>query len=298
MLVDPETGEEITVRLPVGAIKIEMRYRTSFGNIGELAESIRVLGLLHPVVVTPDHVLVSGHRRLEAVKLLDYPDVPVRVVQTVDSAVLMLQAERDENTCRKDMTGTELFALGKELKRLERPRAAERQAAPTRARNLGDPSSHLPVRTGEAESAGQPLDSLPGRQRTDTAVAAGLGMSETQWQRLQTVGNAAIEGDPVAVEALASIDAGELTITGAFEKVKAKAKKPPAQLPGSGNRRKHLAQIEAIVTGLTGYAAAFDGVDALDASVTAEEAARLKDDLSKQIRALNRITQLLKERTS
>lgn len=77
---------------------------------------------------------------------------------------------------------------------------------------------------------------------------------------------------------------------------------PPTTAPREGprpgaNRRKHLGQLDAILTGLSGYVAAFDGVANLDSSVTAGEAARLTSDLSKQIRALSRINQLLKERT-
>lgn len=65
-----------------------------------------------------------------------------------------------------------------------------------------------------------------------------------------------------------------------------------------GNRRKHLQQIEALVASLSGALIAFDGVDALDDTVTAEEAGVLTADLSKQIQALSRINKLLKERTT
>jgi hypothetical protein len=43
-------------------------------------------------------------------------------------AALLLQAERDENTCRKDFTPSEAVAIGKELEELERPKAAERKS--------------------------------------------------------------------------------------------------------------------------------------------------------------------------
>ncbi len=203
-LVDPETGEQVVQRLPVDAIKIATRYRTEFGDVRELADSILAIGLLHPVVVTPDHTLVSGHRRLEAVKLIGLPDVPVRVVDNLDSAALMLKAERDENTCRKDMTASELYALGKELEALERPKAAERQAA-AGSRNLGIPSS-------DPENGTRPGE-------TREVVGRGLGVSGPTWQRLKHVADKAEAGDEEAAAEMAAIDAGEQTITGAYKKV-------------------------------------------------------------------------------
>ncbi len=65
-----------------------------------------------------------------------------------------------------------------------------------------------------------------------------------------------------------------------------------------GNRRRHLQQIEALTTSLSGALLAFDGVDDLDDTVTAEEAGVLSADLSKQIQALTRINKLLNERNT
>jgi len=72
---------------------------------------------------------------------------------------------------------------------------------------------------------------------------------------------------------------------------------PPAPRSG-GNKRKHLQQLDALVASLAGIAAAFDGVVDLDPSVTREEATRLTCDLSREIRSLNRINNLIKERTT
>ena len=95
------------------------------------------------------------------------------------------------------------------------------------------------------------------------------------------------------------------TITGTDGK-NYKARKPreapslafPQPPKMGGNRRKHLQQIEALVASMSGALIAFDGVDALDDTVTAEEAGVLTADLSKQIQALSRINKLLKERTT
>jgi hypothetical protein len=45
----------------------------------------------------------------------------------IGKAVTLLKAERDENTCRKDMTASELITLGRQIEALERPLATERR---------------------------------------------------------------------------------------------------------------------------------------------------------------------------
>jgi ParB family chromosome partitioning protein len=49
------------------------------GDIAALAASMKVLGLLHPIVVTPDGLLVCGERRLRAARLLGWKTIPVTV---------------------------------------------------------------------------------------------------------------------------------------------------------------------------------------------------------------------------
>lgn len=85
--------------------------------------------LLHPVVVTAEGRLVAGHRRLEAVRSLGWPDVEVTVATQLGEAKALLLAEVEENVCRKDMSPSEKVALGAALEELERPKADARKAA-------------------------------------------------------------------------------------------------------------------------------------------------------------------------
>lgn len=113
--------------MPVGGIKIPAtRHRQDLGDLASLIESIRTLGLLHPIVVTPDGTLVAGHRRFVACQSIGMTEVPVRVVAKLSDALLQLQAERDENVCRLSMKPSELVSLGLELEKLEKPKAAAR----------------------------------------------------------------------------------------------------------------------------------------------------------------------------
>jgi ParB/RepB/Spo0J family partition protein len=106
----------------IGAIKVGNRHRRDLGDINELAASIAAIGLLHPIVVTPDGKLIAGERRLEAAKLLGWINVPVNLVD-IDS---IARGELAENACRKDFTPSELVAIARTVEQRERELARER----------------------------------------------------------------------------------------------------------------------------------------------------------------------------
>jgi ParB family chromosome partitioning protein len=106
----------------IDRIIVENRFRQDLGDIDGLAQSIRELGLLHPIVVQPDGRLIAGQRRLEACKQLGWTEIPVHVVSLDD----VLQGELQENTRRKDFTPTELVAIFRALADRERQEAEQR----------------------------------------------------------------------------------------------------------------------------------------------------------------------------
>lgn len=164
--------------LPLDAIAIGDRHRKEMGDLQALADSILARGLLHPVVVTSDHLLVAGHRRLEAVRLLGWAEVPVTVVDVDD----LLMAERDENQERKDFTATEAVAIGRVIEEREGPLADERRRANL---NLG------PYRRGDGDS---PPPSEP-RGPVRELAAAAVGMGAQKYTKAKEV-VAAAETDP------------------------------------------------------------------------------------------------------
>src|SRR6516162_8676373 len=111
------------MKFKVDQIKVGRRHRRDMGDIDGLAKDIEEVGLLHPIVLNSDDVLVAGARRLDAVKKLGWDEVNVTFVSKLDDAILALKAERSENTCRKDFTRSESVALGNRLLELERPQA-------------------------------------------------------------------------------------------------------------------------------------------------------------------------------
>jgi len=108
----------------IDSICIGERHRKDLGDVASLAQSIDEIGLLHPVVVTPDGMLIAGERRIAAAELLGWQDIAVTVVDLDD----VLRGEHDENTKRKDFAPSEAVAIGEAREELERAKARERLA--------------------------------------------------------------------------------------------------------------------------------------------------------------------------
>jgi ParB family chromosome partitioning protein len=64
----------------IDEIEVGFRYRKDLGDLRSLADSIQTVGLLHPIVVTPEGRLITGQRRLEACRLLGWQEIPITVI--------------------------------------------------------------------------------------------------------------------------------------------------------------------------------------------------------------------------
>lgn len=91
--------------LPIASIIVnrDERQRRELVGIEELAESIRTNGLIHPIVVTRERVLVAGERRLTAHKELGYDQIAAQYTDQLDPTVLQI-LELEENIRRVDLT--------------------------------------------------------------------------------------------------------------------------------------------------------------------------------------------------
>lgn len=94
--------------VPLNDIVAEGRVRVDFGDIQALAASINKHGLIQPLAVQQredgKYELLAGGRRLEAIKLLNIAEVPVRIYTDVLSAIDKAIIEFEENKQRKDFT--------------------------------------------------------------------------------------------------------------------------------------------------------------------------------------------------
>lgn len=75
-------------------------------DVTELEKSIQTLGLIAPLVISPDNVILAGARRYQALLNLGYSEAPVMVV---DKNVLERElVSIDENLVRKDLSKIEI----------------------------------------------------------------------------------------------------------------------------------------------------------------------------------------------
>jgi N6-adenosine-specific RNA methylase IME4 len=112
---------------PLDRIRVGERHRRDMGNIDALAASVRELGLLHPIVIRPDGLLIAGARRLTAARTLGWRDIPVTVVDLDE----IVRGEHAENAIRKDFTISEAVAIKRALEPLEHVAARARQGTRT-----------------------------------------------------------------------------------------------------------------------------------------------------------------------
>lgn len=104
-VADQIARDDAALLVPLGRIEIRPgQPRKTFDeeSISELAENIRVNGVIHPLVVTQEgkmYGLVAGERRLRALQLLGASDAPVRVVDEKQARAIQLA----ENIHREDL---------------------------------------------------------------------------------------------------------------------------------------------------------------------------------------------------
>lgn len=165
--------------VPIKHLKVENRFRKVLAGIDALAASIKKVGLLHPLVVDENYNVIAGSRRLAAVKKLGWEHVDCHFCSNVNDAVKALIAERDENTCRQQLTPSESVALGKAIEAIEAGKALIR-----RQQNLFKRQNSGTSETDARENG-----------RTDDKVAAAVGMGRTTYRQAKEVVNAA-EANP------------------------------------------------------------------------------------------------------
>ncbi len=158
----------------IDQIQIGYRFRQDLGDLHTLARSIDEVGLLHPIVVTPEGRLIAGHRRLEACRLLGWTEIPVTVVDLLQATL----GEAHENFVRKDLLPTEIVAIKRAIEPYERRAARERQGARS---DLCHPATMAEGQVASGDSR--------------DAIARYLGVGRTTIERAEAVVQAA-EEDP------------------------------------------------------------------------------------------------------
>ncbi|MDS2172401.1 ParB N-terminal domain-containing protein [Nesterenkonia sp. CL21] len=167
----------IELERTVDSIHVGRRHRTELGGLDELAASIDRDGLLQPITITPDGVLVCGARRLAAIKQLKWRKVNVWVRSGISDRLGHLLAEQDDNVLHKPLTQTEAAGLYRELKALMAEDAARREQATQFS------SDNQPGADGRAKFAPPSLGPT-GRTREQAAAMIPGGASHTTLEKI------------------------------------------------------------------------------------------------------------------
>jgi ParB/RepB/Spo0J family partition protein len=158
------------ITVPLAAIEVGERRRQDDGDISRLAAGIKKVGLLHPLILrrTNGHYeLVTGGRRLKALRTLGVAAVPARLYESLTDDE-MREIELEENEDRKAFTQAErerTFAKSKRL--VDDAKKAEEVLAQTAPKPRG-------------KKGGQPK-----KPASTRAVAEALGTSRRDVDRAE-----------------------------------------------------------------------------------------------------------------
>ena len=125
----PEVKGHIELERRLDSITVGYRHRKDLGDLGPLMKSIREVGLLQPITITPDGVLVCGRRRLEAMRRMGEHTLKVWVRSGISDELSHLLAQQDENEQRKPLTPREQSHMYDEIRRAMKAEASARQEA-------------------------------------------------------------------------------------------------------------------------------------------------------------------------
>jgi len=127
--------------IDINDIVVNDRVRKDMGSIDELANSIKAVGLIHPIVLTRARELIAGERRLRALRVLGVKHLvhAIHFVYNDEVDPLRLKAiEVEENLKRKNLSWQEeILAKQRLLEIMVEIHGAARSGAPSRSDVLG-----------------------------------------------------------------------------------------------------------------------------------------------------------------
>lgn len=135
--------------IPLSSITIhrEDRQRRVLSDIADLADSIARLGLINPITIDENNILIAGERRLEACRRLGWTHIPAQLFSDLPPTDRVL-IELEENIKRKDISWQEhTTAIAKyhQIRKEEEPSWSEEKTAEALGRTQQSVNQHLTV---------------------------------------------------------------------------------------------------------------------------------------------------------
>ena len=207
-------------------------------DVKDLVESIRANGVLVPLTVKPDGVILSGNRRYQAAKDLELEEVPCVTAEPKtpeEEEIFIIEANRNR---KKDVI--QLYNEGIRLTAAYAALAKKRHATRVNCSSSDIENGSCLVNASVALSKTETLKGYE-KGQTYAAVAQAIGMKTRTWQRLKRIGEFADLGNETALELLRRIDNEDLPI-GKAERILRQALKA-TDSNGEPEREKTLLQI-------------------------------------------------------
>jgi len=172
----------------------------------DLLESIKLKGLLEPIVIKDDGIIISGHRRWAALKKLGM-DANCRTI-TFDN-------ELDEKECliefnrQRKKTSRQCMKESEELEIIEREKAKLRQIEGGRNGNI---SQHSKIKGKKNKN----IKTSANANKSRTIIAEKIGMKRDSYEKTREVWDKAKKGDEVARRVFEKLAAGDITAHAAY----------------------------------------------------------------------------------
>jgi N6-adenosine-specific RNA methylase IME4/ParB-like chromosome segregation protein Spo0J len=178
----------------------------------DLLASVKSKGVMVPLTITSENVIISGHRRYEAAKMAGLEIVPVGIA-TFESELDELEAIIEFNR-QREKTFVQKMKEAETLEAIEAQRAKNRMAA-----------AGASAAPGKAAGKGKEIlpDLSQGQTRDKVAQQTGIGSGKT-YEVAKKIWNKAKEGDEAAQDVVSRIEKGELTIHGAKKELEKEQK--------------------------------------------------------------------------
>lgn len=163
--------------LRIADIKQGTRFRKEFGDMSNMEVSIRSKGVITPITVSSDMVLLSGQRRLKAATTVGLITIPA-LVREIEGEIDLREIELTENLCRLDFTWSERASLVSEIDKLYKDKHVDWSGRKTA--NLLDRGVASVARDLKLAAAVKSLPELAEVRTADDAMKVVAKMEESQ----------------------------------------------------------------------------------------------------------------------
>ena len=134
----------------------------------EFLESIRTSGIIEPIVVTQDKVIVSGHQRVRACKTLGIEEIEAEV-RIIDSEDEVLKQLIETNIRQRGVGNTNPVKFGRCLMELERIYGIQHGGDRKSDESSGN-NSHLKTQSDLADELGMDVKTISNYKRLAQAI--------------------------------------------------------------------------------------------------------------------------------